>query len=621
VPSQFGQDIVDYATINKGCLIVGAAGNDDGENVFYPANYKGVLSVASTNNFDVKADFSNYGYYIDVSSPGKRWMTTGPNGGYMINGGTSMSAPAVSGGAALMKSQFPSYNNFQIAALIQATADDLNAINPSYDGQLGSGRINLFNGVSALGVQFLDLTDYTVTDHNDHVFVSGDTLRITGLFQNYLAPIGMTTVNLTCSSPYVNMLDGVSSLAPLGTMDTISNYSDKFTAQVLSGAAINEELLFKAVITDGTFTKIEYFIVILNPDYIHLIENKISTTITSNGKIGRNDKRVGLGFVYNGEQLLFEAGLMIGDGSTRVADVVRGVSGSDSDFRAEVNVHLNPPYVSAVDLVGGMNDALLVNPMGIYIKQRSYAYLNSPDDKYVIVSYSIINTSLSPLMNLSAGIFADWDIADAGANKAGYDSSRKMGYVYSMAADSVFAAIKVLSATNAINYSLDLDGSDDVKPNNGGYSTQEKYTSLSTSRNIAGGVNGADVAHVVSSGNFTLAPGASLVVAFAIIAGDSLLDIQTSADAAQVRYDGDALRVQENNNHLGFSIYPNPTTGLLKIATEAPILSIIVRNVLGEIVNESNGTEIDISELSNGVYFVALITPSGRVTKKVLLQK
>ena len=621
VPSQFGQDIVDYATINKGCLVIGAAGNDNGDGVFYPSNYKGVLSVASTDSADVKADFSNYGYYIDICSPGKRWWTTGPNGGYSTNGGTSMSAPAVSGGAALMKAQFPSYNNYQIAALIQATADDLNPMNPSYESQLGSGRINLFKGVSATGIQFLELTEFTQTDANDNVFVAGDTIRIEGLFQNYLDPIGATTVSLTCSSPYVTILDGVTSLSALGTMDTASNYADQFVVQVLEGAGLNEELLFKAVITDGTFTNIEYFIIILNPDYIHLAENKISTTITSNGKIGRNDNGVGLGFSYNDEQLLFEAGLMIGDGSTRVADVVRGTSGADNDFRSAINVRLNPPYVSALDLYGAMDDGLLANPMDIYMKHFAYAYPNSPDDKYVIVTYRITNASSSPLTNIYAGIFADWDIADAGINKAGYDASRKMGYVHSLDADSIFAAIKVLSAADASNYAIDLDGSDVVHPNGGGYTTEEKYTSLSTNRNTAGGVNGGDVAHVVSSGNLTLAPGATAIVAFAILAGDSLLDIQASADAAQIRYDGDALTVQESNHELGFTLYPNPTTGVLKIKAEEAIERVIIRNVLGKIVHESIGTEIDISDLSNGVYFVEVMTLETRVSKKVLLQK
>jgi hypothetical protein len=621
VPSQFGQDIVDYATINKGCLVVGAAGNDNGNGVFYPSNYDGVLSVASTNNFDIKADFSNYGYYIDVCSPGKFWMTTGGNNGYNVNGGTSMSAPAVSGGAALMKAQFPSYNNYQIAALIQATADDLNPTNPTFIDKLGSGRINLFNGVSATSVQFLELTQHLETDNNNNIFETGDTIRIEGFFQNYLDPISGVTVSVTSASPYVNILDGTTALPTLSTMDTVSNNSDNFTAQILAGSGLNEELLFKAVITNGTFTNVEYFTIILNPDYINLAENLVSTTITSNGKIGLNDNSLGLGFSYNGDQLLFEAGLMVGDGSNRVADCVRGVSGFDNDFLSQTNVKFNPPYVSALDLYGAMNDSPLANPMDVYIKQFSYAYPNSPDDKYVVVVYKITNAGLSPLSNVYAGIFADWDIDNAGANKAGFDAVRKMGYVHSMGTDSLFAAIKVLSNTTAVNYSLDLDGSDVVHPNGGGYTTDEKYTSLSTNRNTAGGVSGADVAHVVGSGDFSLAAGASVTVAFAIIAGDSLSDIQMSADSAQVRYDGDALTVAENEMDTDFSIYPNPTSGIMNITGDKNIEKIIIRNVLGEIVSESSSQLIDISKQANGIYFVEVTSQKLKTVKKIILAK
>ncbi|MFM7901175.1 MAG: S8 family serine peptidase, partial [Bacteroidota bacterium] len=52
--SQYGQDIVDYATFNKNSLVVGAAGNANNDALFYPASYKNVLSVTGTNNTDTK---------------------------------------------------------------------------------------------------------------------------------------------------------------------------------------------------------------------------------------------------------------------------------------------------------------------------------------------------------------------------------------------------------------------------------------------------------------------------------------------------------------------------------------------------------------------------------------
>ncbi|MDP3013831.1 MAG: S8 family serine peptidase, partial [Candidatus Subteraquimicrobiales bacterium] len=64
--SQTIQSAIDYAG-SKGCLLVAAAGNlSNGAlpNVFYPAAYDGVLAVSATNQSDLLATWSNYGYFI-----------------------------------------------------------------------------------------------------------------------------------------------------------------------------------------------------------------------------------------------------------------------------------------------------------------------------------------------------------------------------------------------------------------------------------------------------------------------------------------------------------------------------------------------------------------------------
>jgi len=623
VASQFNQSIIDYATINKGCLVVAAVGNDNGDNPFYPASYQGVLSVAASDPSDIKTVVSNFGYYVDVSAPGEAMWTTGANGGFSTNGGTSMAAPVVSGGAALLKAQFPAYTNQQIAALIQTTADDLNVLNPAYIDQLGSGRINLFAGVSASSPQFLALTNQQISDNNNSIFELGDTLQIEGFFTNYLDPISGITVTLTSLSPYVTIIDGATSLPAMGTLITTSNNADKFTVEVLNGAAFNEVVTFKATITNGTFSNNEYFTITLNPDYINLAENLVATTITSNGKIGYNDinNSVGLGFTYNGEQLLYEAGFMIGDGTTRVADVVRGATGQDQDFSAAQNVQFNPPYVSALDLYGVLDDSPLTSPMNIKIEQFSYAYATAPNDKFVIISYDIENMGLTPLSNLYGGIFADWDIMDYSTNKAGYDAVRKMGYAFAMNVDSIYAAIKVLSPNSAINYSLDLDGSGGVDANTSGFDTAEKYTTLSTFRNAAGGVSGADIAQVVSTGSFSLNPSQKETIAFAILAGDSLSDIEAVADAAQIRYNTLGINSFENVAKDAITIYPNPTSGIITVYSQEKIKLILLKNILGETLQEFNSNRLNISNFPNGIYLVEVVTANTKICRKVVLSK
>jgi len=343
--SQFNKDVVDYAIINRGAVVVAAAGNDNQTDLFYPASYPGVLNVAATDQNDVKKNTSNFGHHISISAPGEGLLSTTGSNGYVTNSGTSIAAPLVAGAAALVKATFPSYNNQQVSAVLRATTDDLNGTNSAHIDQLGTGRLNLFNALSNSTVQFTEMVDQQITDNNNNTFEAGDILEITGTFINYLSSINGLSTTLSSTSPFVNVMDGTTSLPSLNTLDTVLNSTDPFTVQVLNGAGLNEPVLFQLNLTNGTFNHTQYFTITLNPDFIHLTENQISTTITSRGKIGFNDANnsVGLGFTYKGEQLLFEAGLMIGDGTNRVADVIRGVGGSNQDFASINNVALNPP--------------------------------------------------------------------------------------------------------------------------------------------------------------------------------------------------------------------------------------------------------------------------------------
>jgi hypothetical protein len=616
----FQRDVIDYATINKGCLVIGACGNDDGENMFYPAGYDGVLTVAASEQSDLKKNNSNYGYYVDISAPGEGMWSTYYTGSYGFNGGTSMAAPVVAGAAAVVKAQFPSYTNQQVAAQLRATADDMNPLNPTYFDKLGDGRLDVFDALSTTA-QFIDLTNKSITDNNNLIYEAGDTLRIVGTYINYLAAITGLNVNLSSLSSFVSVIDGSAALPNLNSLDQTNNASDPFLVEILSGAGFNEEILFKATISNGSYSINHYFTVLINQNFINIAENQVSSSITSVGRIGYLDasNTVGLGFSYNGEQLLYEAGLMVGISTNYVSDVVRGTSGQDNDFNPSQNVQFNPPYASALDLIGKFDDSsLLSNALDVEVEHKAYAYSSSPDDKYIIVTYNVKNNGSTTLSNLYVGLFADWDIQDAYKNKSGYDATRKMGYVHSLDPDTIYAAIKVLSATNANNYSIDyVTGGAGGVDMNGGFTTAEKYTTLSTNRLSAGAPNGQDVMHTVSSGNFTLNPGEEQMVSFAIIAGDSLLDIQASADAAQTKYEN-VIGVAEIDLEKAFTVYPNPTTGKIEVKSNENIEYITLKNVLGETLQQFKTTQLDISNFPVGIYVVEVKTKKGIFSTKVV---
>ncbi|KAB7725956.1 S8 family serine peptidase [Rudanella paleaurantiibacter] len=145
--SQSNQDVINYAA-SRGCVLVASAGNDAASSFNYPAAYDNVISVASTDIADVRSFFSNFGSWIDIAAPGSAILSTLLNNTYGLIGGTSMASPLVASLAGLMLSVNPTMNRTQVEAGIKATADNINAQNPNYIGQLGAGRINAFNAVN-----------------------------------------------------------------------------------------------------------------------------------------------------------------------------------------------------------------------------------------------------------------------------------------------------------------------------------------------------------------------------------------------------------------------------------------------------------------------------------------
>jgi hypothetical protein len=151
----------------KGVVVVAAAGNeinlgqdlDIEENRSYPVCYKTengidpVIGVSSVNSFDRLAGFSNYGSdCIDVSAPGVRLFSTAyydPENRFFrekhLGGwtGTSVSAPIVSGVAALIKSINPLLPVNVIQEIIKKTARNIDMVNePEFWGKIGSGMID-----------------------------------------------------------------------------------------------------------------------------------------------------------------------------------------------------------------------------------------------------------------------------------------------------------------------------------------------------------------------------------------------------------------------------------------------------------------------------------------------
>ena len=136
------------AAMNAGIVFCAAAGNDNWQTADYFGVYNGILAVAAVGSDDRKSSYSNYGTWVEVSAPGDQiYSTNSYHGtpGYTNWWGTSFSAPMTAGLAALIKSHYPGYTKAEIDTMILNHADNIDAVNPTYIGKLGRGRINAYN--------------------------------------------------------------------------------------------------------------------------------------------------------------------------------------------------------------------------------------------------------------------------------------------------------------------------------------------------------------------------------------------------------------------------------------------------------------------------------------------
>jgi len=133
---------VTYA-LGKNVVLVASAGNNNTSAPQYPAAFSGVITTGATDLFDKKASFSNYGSSLYVDAPGTNIFSSYPGGYYSFASGTSFSAPAIAGTAALVRSLKAN----GIGNSIAAGAINIDSKNPNYVHQLGYGRIDVLNAV------------------------------------------------------------------------------------------------------------------------------------------------------------------------------------------------------------------------------------------------------------------------------------------------------------------------------------------------------------------------------------------------------------------------------------------------------------------------------------------
>ena len=543
-PSQYEQDIINYITDIYDVMVVAAAGNTNAYIDFYPASYHNVLSVSHSDLNDARDVNATYSYFIDLQAFGVRpvastWYVNQFDEGHQNVTGSSYASPFVAGIGALVAAHYPDLSALQIAELLRISSDNVYDTlgNAPYPEQLGKGRVNALRALLERGDSpALRMKNFAYSGDFGNYLVADDTLEITADFINYLRP---STSNLTVSLSTVSSFATVlteNQTFNLGVMNTFgekNNTAAPFKLHLHSDIPDNHTIYLRLGFTDDNYTDFQYFAITFQQKTLDIGFARIGLGIGTNGRLGAlgtPQNPVGMGFTFDGIQIMGELGLMISQNSNTVSDAVLSTpNNKNNDFKATSPVLVHEVLDTLLSVVSSFNDlAENLNPIGLEIDQKVSGSYIAPHQNYISLEYNIKNVSGNIIDSLNIALFADWDLAGS-QNFADWDTLNGFGYIYDE--QNNYMGIKISNPNNSY-FAFDMT---DVGGNNinltDEFSSLEKHQAMSNriSRTKAGyGIGGGNVAHSVGTTVFNLQTDSTYKVHFTIMGGTSLAELQNT---------------------------------------------------------------------------------------------
>jgi len=643
--SKFEQEIIDYA-VSNGVLVVAAAGNENSNKPFYPASYRGVLSVGWTNNDDTKSIASNYGEFVDVMAPGtaiySTWPTiSGQNPPFHYTGGSSMSAPLVAGLAGLVIAKYPNLTAEQVAERIRATCDNIEEKNLSlYKNLLGSGRINAFKAVNESEIHSLRATEINFIDIVNHTMKLEDATAIEITFTNFLEPITNATITISSKESFVKIIKQTFETGFLDELGTVKTGKNNFLFTLANEAPSDTTIYFLLQYESSGYSDFQWIPVSINPSYRTHDNGKIIATVSNKGGLGFSDyknKLKGDGFKYlSGNNLLYEGGLLYGTSPNKLVDRVRIKDELSNDFNVLKSISLkrNNSINEGYSLIN--DDNAKSSKLGILTHFYSYSFNSAPDDSYIILHFVLENTTQEKIQNLFLGYFLDWNLSltDFYSDTTVIDLTDNFVYVFNKKQKGTVVGAALLSPQHlgymGINNQWRIgevifeDGFDDF----------EKWYSISNG--IVNNGVGGDVSFVISGGPINILPGGKEKFSFVVAAASNKEELRQVIRNSRAKYNSFISSVAANDQPIPYNIilhqnYPNPFNPSTVISWQLAVGSHVqlkVYDVLGRevatLVDEFQPPGVYVktlhaTSLPSGIYFYRLTAANYSQTKKMVL--
>jgi serine protease len=244
----------DYA-ISHGLIVVTAAGNSNNQTPSYLGNRTDVMAVAATNSSDQKASFSCYGSWVDVSAPGVNIRSTIFDDSYANWDGTSMASPHVLGLAGLIWSAEPELTRQEVVDRIEDTADNIDGLNPGYEGLLGSGRINAYAALASTNLPnfVADDMEMTITnDDGDGILNPGESMELVVTLHNIWAD-GQNITGVLRGNDQFSVIDSMADFGDIPHDGYGDNSGSPYTVSVEEDALTGPSELTLHLEADGDF--------------------------------------------------------------------------------------------------------------------------------------------------------------------------------------------------------------------------------------------------------------------------------------------------------------------------------------------------------------------------------
>jgi len=308
--------------------------------------------------------------------------------------------------------------------------------------------------------------------------------------------------------------------------------------------------------------------------------------VFDNGKLGAffdgDSSTIGEGFVFGGENGLFEGAFVVGLSSELV-------SGDFYDFPDVEWATVSPvssvvppdDFDEAYEAV--YDDSAAPDPIGLRVTQTTYAGDGHP---YVIADFTVENTSDYYLEGIYIGVVADWNVGNYEQNLWDFDDSTNLSYVWDVTGMNEnyygVASIRPYGDTFTISGVSPCAAPGDAA----------LFEGLSGGLTYCNGVPG-DVRAILGGGPFDLAPGASRRAVFAFVGGASEVEIIDNAKQAHEWFDcpGPCVANEPSAEDLGVALHvasPNPardtTTLSFTLAHPQPVRLTILDALGREVV-------------------------------------